>query len=173
MQPVIHCKYDKLMKARDVAKIFNPRNPNSHSPEQLKEIKSVLEYQGIREAFRINKATGFLNVGHGRTMAGMEENWDIPVVFQEYENEAQAYADMVADNALASWAVLDLGKIRTDLVEFGPEFDIGLLGIMNFELDPQMSEVKNTGAELNLDSFDNFQHECPKCGFEWNDNGTT
>ena len=27
--------------------------------------------------------------------------------------------------------------------------------------------------ELDENDFQKFQHECPKCGFEWNDNGTT
>jgi hypothetical protein len=29
-------------------------------------------------------------------------------------------------------------------------------------------EVKNTSKEIDLNEFENFDHQCPKCGFEWN-----
>ena len=30
-------------------------------------------------------------------------------------------------------------------------------------------EIQNKSGELDLNSFNNFKHECPKCGFEWDD----
>lgn len=30
-------------------------------------------------------------------------------------------------------------------------------------------ELKNSSQEMDINSFDNFKHECPKCGFEWDD----
>ena len=57
--------------------------------------------------------------------------------------------------------------INDQVGDLGPDFDIDMLGIKDFEIDPP--EIKNSSGEVNLNDFDNFQHECPKCGFEWND----
>ena len=59
----------------------------------------------------------------------------MPVNYQDYEDETQEYADLQADNAIASWAELDFSGINADLGDLGPDFDIDLLGIKNFEID--------------------------------------
>jgi DNA modification methylase len=75
--------------------------------------------------------------GHGRIEAARLNGWnDVPVNFQDYESEEQEYADVQADNAIASWAELDLAGINSDLGELGPDFDLDLLGIRNFVLEP-------------------------------------
>jgi hypothetical protein len=38
-----------------------------------------------------------------------------------------------------------------------------LRSIENFSLDPTNKSVNNSGTELDLDKFDNFDHQCPKC----------
>jgi hypothetical protein len=75
---------------------------------------------------------------------------------------------MQADNAIALWADLDLSQINQDIIDLGPDFDLNMLGIKNFTLDPFEKETKNTSEELDLNDFDKFDHQCPKCGFEWN-----
>ena len=97
----------------------------------------------------------------------------MPVVFQDFENDMAEYAFLQADNAIALWAELDLSGINADIPDFDPDFDIDLLGIKNFTVDISEKIIEDTSKELNLDDFDDFQHQCPKCGFEWNDNGTT
>ena len=56
--------------------------------------------------------------------------------YQDYENEDQEYADVVSDNSIASWAELDLSLINLEVPSLGPDFDIDLLGIKNFEIEP-------------------------------------
>ena len=55
--------------------------------------------------------------GHGRLMAakrlGMRE---VPIDFQDYENEADEYADLIADNRLAELAETD-NRMLLDLIE--------------------------------------------------------
>src|ERR1035437_2514888 len=47
----------------------------------------------------------------------------------------QEYADVQADNAIASWAELDLSGINADIADLGPDFDIDVLGLKDFTLD--------------------------------------
>jgi hypothetical protein len=65
--------------------------------------------------------------------AGFEK---VAVNFQDFENEAQEFSHLVADNAIALWAELDLSMVNEDLALHGPDFDIDLLGIEKFVLEP-------------------------------------
>ncbi|NDD53270.1 site-specific DNA-methyltransferase [bacterium] len=59
----------------------------------------------------------------------------MPVVYQDFDSEEAEYAFIQADNAIALWAELDLSGINADIADLGPDFDIDLLGIKNFEID--------------------------------------
>jgi DNA modification methylase len=79
-------------------------------------------------------------------LAALENGWShAPVDYQDYENEEQEYADLTADNAIASWSELDLSGINADIGDIGP-FDLEFLGLRDFEvtvedkLDPQSDE---------------------------------
>ena len=62
---------------------------------------------------------------------------------------------------------LSVGDIMEG-VQF-PEIDLDLFGEANFG-SKEVSFTAKTGAkELDASDFDNFQHECPKCKFGWND----
>jgi DNA modification methylase len=60
---------------------------------------------------------------------------EFPVVYQDFDTDEAEYAFIQADNAIALWAELDLSGINSDLPELGPDFDIDMLGIKNFEID--------------------------------------
>ena len=168
MQLDVKCNEPRLV---DVSTLKpHPKNNNKHSPEQIERLSQIIEYNGFRNPIVVSKASGFITKGHARLEAAKKLGWaQVPVDFQEYKSEEAEYADITADNAIASWAQLDLSMVNLELENLGPDFDLDLLGIPNFTLEPS---IKNTGTELNLNSFDNFEHQCPKCGFEWNANGS-
>lgn len=129
----IHCKYDELVPLKKL--VPNPRNPNQHSDEQIERLAKILEYQGVRRAVRVSKLSGLMTVGHGQLMAFKKLGWkEMPVDYQEYEDETQEYADLVADNSLNAWSELDLASINTAIGDLGP-FDVDLLGIEGFTVD--------------------------------------
>jgi DNA modification methylase len=133
--PVIHCLYDKLEKLSELKS--HPKNRNKHPEDQIKRLADILKYQGWRYPVKVSKLSGFVTSGHGRIEAAKLNGWrDVPVNFQDYESEEQEYADVQADNAIASWAELDLSGINSDIGELGPDFDINLLGIKDFVLEP-------------------------------------
>ncbi len=123
----------------------HPKNPNYHSPEQIERIAEIIEFQGWRYPGKVSKRSGFLTAGHGRLEACKLRGWThMPINRQDYDDEAQEYADIVSDNAIAEWAVLDLQKINTDIIELGPDFDVDMLGLKSFSVDeaplPEMSD---------------------------------
>ena len=130
-----HCLYDKLVAIKELK--AHPKNPNTHSKEQIDRLAKILEFQGWRYPVKVSKLSGFVTSGHGRIEAAKRNGWkEVPVNYQDYENSDQEYADIVSDNAIAEWSDLDLKLINQDFTDLGPGFDIDLLGIKDFVLEP-------------------------------------
>ena len=150
----------------------NPKNPNKHPDRQIELLAKIIDYQGQRAPIVVSKRSGFITKGHGRLMALQKLGWmKAAVDYQDYESEAQEYADVVADNKIAELAKHDDSMMIDTLRDMDFDIDFDLLGIPDFSLDT-IPTVSNTNSELNLDDFSNFEHQCPKCGFEWNDDGS-
>jgi hypothetical protein len=136
----------KDIKLIDIDSVVpNPKNANRHSVEQIKRLEKLIKYQGFRNPLIISNRTGFLIVGHGRLEAaknlGMEK---LPVIYQDFENEAQEYAYLISDNEIARWAELDKQAVIEDMAEY--DLDIELLGIEDFEdIDPLEADLPDLG----------------------------
>lgn len=114
----------------------NPKNPNQHSQEQVKRLAKLIKYQGWRHPIIVDKDF-MIWAGHGRLLAAKELKLEkVPIHIQEFESYEQAYAFLVGDNAIASWAELDLAAINIEIPNLGPDFDIEQLGIKDFVLEP-------------------------------------
>lgn len=131
-----NCAYGELLAIDDPRIIQNPKNPNKHPEEQIERLAKIIDYQGQRAPIVISKRSGFMTKGHGRLLAIKHLGWSqIAVDFQDYENEAQEYADMVADNAIAEWSTQDSEMIKIEAIELGPELNIEMLGMKDFEIE--------------------------------------
>tara|TARA_R110002153_G_scaffold166120_1_gene318637 strand:+ start:42 stop:1280 length:1239 start_codon:yes stop_codon:yes gene_type:complete len=126
--------------------IPNPKNANRHSIEQIKRLEKLITYQGFRNPLIVSNRTGFLIVGHGRLEAAINLGLEkLPVIYQDFIDEAQEYAYLISDNEIARWAELDKHLVYTELKDLDLE-DIELLGLEDFELpdidvlDPQTDE---------------------------------
>lgn len=138
----------------------NPKNRNKHPEEQIERLCEIIRYQGFRQPVVVSNRTGLVVAGHGRLLAAKKlKIKEVPVVYQDFEDEEQEYAFGVSDNAIASWAELDLSGINTDMAELGPDFDIDMLGLKDFVLEPaeklepgcdddEVPEAKDTRAKL-------------------------
>lgn len=115
----------------------NPKNPNKHPDNQIKLLAKIMDHQGWRSPIVVSNRSGFITKGHGRLMAAKLNGWAKgPVDRQDYENEADEYADMVADNKIAELAETDMMMVNKDAMDLGPDFDLELLGIPDFEIVP-------------------------------------
>ena len=132
--PQIRCSSDRLILLSDLRP--HPKNRNTHSDGQISRLAKLFEFQGVRHPIIVSNLSGRIVAGHARLAAaqfiGMTE---FPVDYQDFENEEQEYAFLVADNAIAEWATLDLAGINADLQDLGPDFDLDQLGIKDFTLD--------------------------------------
>jgi len=116
----------------------HPKNMHVHSEEQIERLVKIIEYQGFRTPIIAEKGTDLIVCGHGRLLAAKKLGLKkVPVIYQEFKDQDQLYAHMVADNAIGkdTWATLDLSAINLELAELGPEFDLEMLGLKDFKLD--------------------------------------
>lgn len=141
----IQCKYDELIDLDRLVK--HPKNPNDHGLDQVERLAELVLEHDWRHPIIVSKLSGYIVAGHGRLMAaqklGMKQ---VPVVYQDFKDEAHEYAFVVSDNAIALWAELDLAKINQDFLDLGPDLNVDWLGIKDFviepldKLDPQCDE---------------------------------
>lgn len=114
----------------------HPKNPNKHSKEQIERLAQLIKYQGWRLPIIVSVQSGCIVSGHGRLEAAKKLKLAlVPVTYQDFLDDSQEYAFLVSDNAIASWAELDLSSINSDIGDLGPGFDIDLLGINNFTIE--------------------------------------
>ncbi len=133
----IKCAHDDVLSITNLREKFHPKNRNEHPADQIKRLADIMSYQGVRWPVKVSTRSGFITAGHGRVLAALENGWDkFPVDYQDYDSEEQEYADLQADNAIASWSELNLSGINADVPDLGPDFDINLLGIKDFVLEP-------------------------------------
>ena len=121
---------------------MDPENINEHSAEQLKRLAKLIQYQGWRLPIVVSKQDDLIKAGHGRVQAAIDYNLGkVPVSYQDFVSDEQAAAFRVSDNAIASWANLNLAKLNSQLPDMDPTFDVELYGLKDFEIEPADKDV--------------------------------
>lgn len=144
--------------------IHHPKNMNEHSDDQINRLVNLIEYQGFRNPLVVQRGTNLVVAGNGRLMAARKIGLSyVPVTYQEFDSEAQLYAYMTSDNAIASWAHLDLSMVNTEMLDLGPDFDIDMLGIKDFVLEP----VEKFEALTDEDAVPEVVHPITRRGDIW------
>lgn len=130
---IVHCSHTSLKDIDTLTE--HPRNPNKHPDKQIKLLAKIMKHQGWRHPVTISKRSGFVVAGHGRIESARLNGWtQVPVDEQEFENEADEYAHLIADNKIQELAEPDEDLIQEIALDLGPDFDFDLFGIEDFEV---------------------------------------
>jgi len=123
-------------------------NARTHSPEQIRKLRSSLREFGFINPIIIDKDFNVI-AGHGRLMAAKEEGiTEVPCVFVDYLTEAQKKAYIIADNRMAMDASWDEELLRVEIEALqAEEFDIGLTGFDEKELTDLFASSSDSEAE--------------------------
>ena len=126
-------------------------NARTHSPEQIKKLRSSLREFGFINPVIIDRDYGVI-AGHGRILAAKEEGIrEVPCVFADHLTEAQKKAYIIADNRMAMDAGWDEELLRVEIESLqGMDFDPLLTGFDEKELAALFDE----GTEAKDDDFD-------------------
>jgi DNA modification methylase len=132
----VKCAHDELV---DIHKLVaNPKNPNKHPKKQIDALAYIIKSQGQRAPIVVSTRSGFITKGHGRLEAIKQLGWtQCAVDYQDYESEAQEYADMIADNKIAELAEHDDAMMVVDLKNL-PDLDLKLLGMPDFSMPTEI-----------------------------------
>lgn len=153
-------------------------NARTHSPAQIGKLRASIREYGFINPVIIDGKYGII-AGHGRVVAAQEEGLkEVPCVLVDYLTEAQKKAYILADNRMACDAGWDEELLRLEIEELqGMDFDVSLTGFREDEISDLFS-LKDDGPddpEGNNKEFDEgefgdeeFEHECPRCGFRFN-----
>ena len=126
-------------------------NARTHSPEQIKKLRSSLREFGFINPVIIDREYGVI-AGHGRILAAKEEGIrEVPCVFADHLTEAQKKDYIIADNRMAMDAGWDEELLRVEIEALqGMDFDPLLTGFDEKEL----AALFDDGAEAKDDEFD-------------------
>lgn len=145
----------------------HPKNMNVHTDEQIERLIKLIEYQGWRNPLIVQKGTNHIVAGNGRHMAaekmGLEK---VPVLYQEFTDEAQLYSYIVSDNAINAdqWGGgLDLSQINKDIIDLGPDLDIDMLGLKDFVIEP----IEKLDPQSDEDEVPEVENPITKRGDVW------
>ena len=137
----IYCAHTDVVATDSL--IENPRNPNRHPEDQIIALAKIIRHQGWRNPIVVSRRSGFVVKGHGRLLAarmlGLEE---VPVDYQDYENEAAEWADMVADNKIAELSNMDEDELNAIIRELDGQIDLELTGFQSSEINNILSQIE-------------------------------
>lgn len=150
----VYCSHDKIVS---IAKVIpNPRNPNTHPDRQLEILSQIIKEQGWRQPITVSKRSGFIVKGHGRYQAAIILNADkVPVDYQDYANEAEEWADLIADNRIAELSNMNEDLLADLLGEINEmDFDMLLTGMEYSDID---SLINNDESLTVIDNLKNHE----------------
>lgn len=146
---LIRCAFKEMVDVVNL--VSHPRNPNKHGDQQIALLAKVIRHQGWRAPVVVSKRSGFIVAGHGRLEAAkLLQVQTVPVDYQEFENEADELAHLLADNRIAELAELDtvdVGAILKEL-ETAPGFDLDWSGFDTAAIENETAKfsVSEVGA---------------------------
>jgi ParB-like chromosome segregation protein Spo0J len=155
------------------------RNARTHSSEQIAQIAASIQEFGFTNPILVDGKDGII-AGHGRLQAARELAMDtVPVVVLDHLTPAQKRAYVLADNKLALNAGWDDDLLAEEITALQLEdFELSTLGWSDSDiadmLDPEginePAKEYEGSQEYGEDEFSEFEHKCPRCGFEFNGN---
>lgn len=162
-------KVEELETSRIIPYANNPR----HNDQAVSAVAASIKEFGFRQPIVTDEELVVL-VGHTRLKAAQSIGLSVvPVHIAEGLTEAQKKAYRIADNRLNELAEWDKEQLA---IEFDAllldGFDLELTGFSSEELSDVLEEAGTKmieGAkEYGEEEFSEFEHTCPKCGFEFN-----
>lgn len=165
----VFCSHDDLKPTANLKP--NPLNPNNHPEEQIELLANIIERTGWRQPITISNQSGYIVKGHGRLAAAKLKGWcNVPVDYQDYANQDEEYADLIADNRLAELSQIDNQLLYEMIDSFENEDMLALTGYDQEDINAILDELNNDGDSKEEDQEEPEKELSPfvKAGDVWN-----
>lgn len=140
----VFCAFDEIVKLSDLRP--NPGNPNQHNSKQIEKLGNIIRAAGWRNTITVSRRSGMIVKGHGRLQAAL---WAVlteaPVEYQEYESDAEEWADLIADNRLAELSTLDTGALVDMVSEIDGVAPVELTGYTPDDIEAIIAAMAGEG----------------------------
>jgi len=147
--------------------LANPKNWRVHPQFQQDSLEAVLDSVGFVAPVRVNKNTGHIVDGHLRVQIAMRKGQ--PTVPVDYLDLTPEEEDLVLAtfDPIAALAVSDNEKIEELMADIEVD-DERLQDLLStLDINKAIKDLKNKSKELDPNDYNDFEHKCPKCGFEY------
>jgi DNA modification methylase len=129
----VFCAFDEVVEIDKLKE--NPRNPNTHPSVQIDLLAQIIKKTGWRAPITVSNLSGFIVKGHGRLQAAKAAGFKhCPVEYQNFIDEEEEMAALLADNKLAELAEIDVEKLTEIFKDYEFE-DLSLTGYSQEEFD--------------------------------------
>ena len=146
----VYCSYDRPVDLVDL--VEHPSNPNKHGDKQIALLSKIIRNQGWRNPVIVSKRSGFIVAGHGRLAAAKLLNVEaVPVDYQDFANEAEEHAHLIADNRIAELAEIDSNELAGLLRDLEGKIDLDLTGFDEVSLDDILTATEAEAAEVDAE----------------------
>lgn len=152
---------------------YNPRKKLEAGDEEYESLKQSMDHFGYVEFIVWNEATRNVVGGHQKMQVLKDEGQagaDVVVVHMEDPNEEKAL-NLALNKISGRWDMDRLGAVLREL----QSADLAdLTGFSQREIDKFTAETAKEAeqiGEIDVAEFQDaaFEHQCPKCGYRWND----
>jgi ParB-like chromosome segregation protein Spo0J len=149
--------------------VLDPKNVRRHDEKNIKAIMHSLESSYQRKPIVLYGTT--VIAGNGTVEAARRLGWkEIWVNDDPFESEEAAKAYALADNRTNDLSDFDNELLKDELKALDAlGWDLERLGWDDADLkllNPDLKDI-NGAKELDENEFSTFDHQCPKCGFEF------
>lgn len=153
----IYCRYKAAVDPTTLKD--HPQNANRHPREQIKALAGNIKEFGWRHPVVVSNQSGCIVMGHGRRDAAIELGCNVPVEYQDFDNEDKELAVLVADNVIPELSMMDdeLLKANKELLE-AAGFDLEIIGFEELVV-PDFEPLGEEPPRLD----EKKKVECPNC----------
>jgi ParB-like chromosome segregation protein Spo0J len=149
----------------------DPNNVRLHDDKNIDAIKGSLKKFGQQKPIVIDE-NNIILAGNGTHQSAKALGWKTIACVKSTLKDFDKMAFALADNRTAELASWDMPKLQEQVALIDDPQLIGFdEDFVKFDDDQQETKTETIDGSKELDesNFDDFDHECPKCGFEWDD----
>lgn len=163
----IFCAHDEIVPTMNLKE--NPLNPNHHPDEQIKLLADIIERTGWRQPITVSNQSNCIVKGHGRLAAAKLKGWsNVPVDYQDYSNQDEEYADLIADNRLAELSEIQ-EDVMAELIRSFEDTDLlSLTGYDSEDIDSILASLEEESEEEPEEETKTPDTTLTKAGDTWN-----
>jgi hypothetical protein len=146
----VRCVHARMEPVETMLPRRHPKNPNKHSPEQIRLLAKIVQYQGWRGCIVVSNRSGKIVEGHGRLEAAVLLGVPmVPVDCQDFDTDEQELAHLIADNTIAEFSHIHDGQLKSLLKKLeDADIDLELAGILAEMEEPEAEAEYPIAARL-------------------------